>query len=167
MRRVFMYSLAVPAALLAQYQGQEPMRTSVAELTRSSMMYNERPVIVVGELSFGDAEDTNYEIYELRGEDALRTVRVATPRGQMEDLRFNMGQKVELQGIFFDLQNVMDPQRHPILRYFPGAVRTDGLGFDKNYFIAVTSVDVIEAVESDLKPEKAEEEADPAEPDID
>jgi hypothetical protein len=85
----------------------------------------------------------------------------------MNDLRFMAGQKVEIQGIFFDLEQVMSPERHPVLRYFPGAIRQDGMGFDKNFFIAVTSVDVIEEVKSDIGPDKEIEEADVTDPDID
>ncbi len=111
--------------------------------------------------------DTNFNIFELRGDDVLRTVRVATASGAMDDLRFMAGRKVEIQGIFFDLEQVMDPQQHPVLRYFPGAIRQDGMSFDKNFFIAVTSVDVIEEVKSDIGPDKEIEEADVTDPDID
>ncbi|HEY7699718.1 MAG TPA: Ig-like domain-containing protein, partial [Vicinamibacteria bacterium] len=115
-----------------------------------------------------DTTDSNNNIFELRGDDVLRTVRVATAYGSMQDLRFMTGRKVEIQGIFFDLEQVMDPSRHPVLRYFPGAIRKDGMGFDKNYFIAVTSADVIEDLKSDVGPEKAKEgEAEVTEPDID
>ncbi len=163
----FLAILALTPAAGAQYQGQEPVRVSVTELTRSGMMYNERPVITVGEITWGDSTDTTNNIYELRGDDALRTVRVATAHGSMEDLRFMSGRRAEVQGIFFDLESISFPERHPVLRYFPGAVRSDGLGFDKNYFIAVTSVDVIEEEKSDLGIEKPTEESDVAEPDID
>jgi hypothetical protein len=158
-------ALSLPAH--AQYQGQEPSRVSVTELTRSAMIYNERPVITVGELTWGDSTDSNANIFELKGDDALRTVRVATAYGSMTDLRFLSGRRVEIQGIFFDLESISFPDRHPILRYFPGAVRSDALGFDKNYFIAVTTADVIEDVKSDIDARKAEEEADVAEPNID
>src|SRR5262245_20574544 len=141
--------LSGAAAAAAQYQGQEPRKVSVTDLARGGGMYNESPVITVGELRYGDATDVNYNIFELRGDDALRTVRVATASGSMSDLRFMAGRKVEIQGIFFDLEQVMDPQRHPVLRYFPGAIRQDGMSFDKNLFIAVTSVDVIEDIEND------------------
>jgi len=170
MPRVVLPLLAILSfawASFAQYQGQDARRVSVSELTRSSMMYNESPVITTGELTYGDSTDTNYNIFELRGDDLLRTVRVATPPGGMEDLRFMAGQQVEIQGIFFDLDQVMDPQRHPVLRYFPGAIRQDGMGFDKNYFIAVTTVDVIEEVKSDIGPDKEVEELDVVDPDID
>jgi hypothetical protein len=41
------------------------------------------------------------------------------------------------------------------------------MSFDKNYFIAVTSVDVIEEVKSDIGPDKAIEDVDVTDPDID
>jgi hypothetical protein len=131
------------------------------------MMYNDSPVITTGDLTYGDSTDVNYNIFELRGDDVLRTVRVATAPGSMNDLRFMAGQKVEIQGIFFDLDQVMDPQYHPVLRYFPGAFRQDGMSFDKNLFIAVSSADAIEDVKSDIEAEKEAEEADVADPDID
>jgi hypothetical protein len=159
--------LAIGAGAGAQYQGQEPRKVSVSDLTRSSMMYNESPVITTGELNWGDSTDTNYNIFELRGDDVLRTIRVATASSGMEDLRFMSGRRVEIQGIFFDLEQVMSPERHPVLRYFPGAIRQDGMSFDKNYFIAVTTVDVIEEVKSDIGPDKAIEEVDVTDPDID
>jgi hypothetical protein len=164
----FVSLLLLSGAASAQYQGQEPRKVSVTDLARSGMMYNESPVITVGELRYGDSTDVNYNIFELRGDDALRTVRVATAQGSMSDLRFMAGRKVEIQGIFFDLEQVMDPQRHPVLRYFPGAIRQDGMSFDKNLFIAVTSADVIEEVENDAASAvKETEEGDVAEPDID
>ena len=162
-----LFILALAAGAGAQYQGQDARRVSVSDLTRSSMMYNESPVITTGELTWGDSTDVNYNIFELRGDDVLRAVRVATASGGMEDLRFMAGQRVEIQGIFFDLDQVMEPQRHPVLRYFPGAIRQDGMSFDKNYFIAVTSADVIEEVKSDIGPDKAIEEVDVTDPDID
>lgn len=160
--------LAFPATLVAQYMGQEPVHVSVRELTTSGSMYNEKPVIVQGELRYGDMQDTNFNIYELRGEDALQVVRVGTGAQSMEDLRFKVGEKVEINGIFFDLQSVMMPAQHPILRHFPGAVRTDSMGFDKQYFIAVRSADVIERpAESNLKPTEPEDEPEIEDPDID
>jgi hypothetical protein len=153
---------------LAQYQGQEPTKVSVSDLVRTSSLYNERPVITIGEIAWGDSTDSANNIFELRGDDALRSVRIATAYGSMQDLRFMSGRKAEIQGIFFDLEQVMDPSRHPVLRYFPGAVRADGMSFDKNYFIAVTSVDVIEELKSDIEKEKEKaEEAAVSEPDID
>src|SRR3989304_3335574 len=101
--------LAAAGAVFAQYQGQEARRVSVSDLTRSSMIYNESPVITTGELTWGDSTDTNYNIFELRGDDVLRTGRGATASGGMEDLRFMAGQRVGIQGIFFDLEQDMSP----------------------------------------------------------
>ena len=158
--------LLAAVTLAQQYQGQEPSRVSVSELTSMGGMYNEKPVITVGELRHGDIEDTQLNIFELRGDDALRVVRVGTAANAFEDLRFMVGQRVEISGIFFDTSMVLDPEYHPILRYFPGAIRTDGLGFDKQYFLAVTTVDVIEEVKSDLEPEKLAD-VEVEDPDID
>jgi hypothetical protein len=158
--------LVASGSLAQQYQGQEPVRVSVRELTSMGGQYNERPVIVVGDLRHGDIEDASRNIFELRGDDALRVVRVGTAPGAFEDLRFMAGQRVEISGIFFDLSMVMDPQYHPILRYFPGAVRTDALGFDRQYFIAVSTVDVLEETKSELEPENLAE-VEVEDPDID
>ena len=56
---------------LAQYQGQEPTKVSVSDLVRTSSLYNERPVITVGEIAWGDSTDSANNIFELRGDDAL------------------------------------------------------------------------------------------------
>lgn len=161
--------LGLPCVLLAQpqYQGQDPMKVGVEDLTRTPGMYNERPVIVQGELNYSDSQDQNYNIFELRAKSALHTVRVATPQQSMDDMRFMVGQKVEITGIFFDLSSIMSPQNHPVLRYFPGAVRQDALSFDKSNFIAVTGVTVMEPIESDLVPDKPEDQPDIVDPDID
>jgi len=161
------FVLVVSAALArGQYQGQEPTRVSVDELVTSGALYNERPVIVRGKLDYGDMEDQQFNIFELQSDNVLRAVRVGTSSRGFEDLRFMAGRQVEVSGIFFDMSSVLDPRRHPVLRYFPGARRKDGLGFDKEFFIAVTNIDVIEELESDLV-EHPEEEPDIVDPDID
>lgn len=165
---LLLLGVAATAALAQdnRYMGEEPQRVSVEELVRTSMMYNERPVIVKGELTYGDTVDANNNIYELRGDDNLRTIRVAMGARSFEDLRFKIGNKVEITGIFFDLQSVMMPERHPVLRYFPGAVRQDDFG-DKNYFIAIMGVADAGPIESDLKPADPSETPDIVDPDID
>ena len=150
-----------------QYQGQEPQKLSLSELTRGGGRYNDTPVIVIGELRYGDIEDQNRNIYELRDRESIQTVRVGTSQRGFDDLRFMIGSKVEVSGIFFDMSNMLRPESHPVLRYFPGAQRTDGLGFDRNYFIAVMNIEVIEELESDLKPADEEDQPDIVDPDID
>jgi len=54
MLRVVVSLLSILASswpVFAQYQGQEARRVPVSELTRSSAMYNESPVITTGELT--------------------------------------------------------------------------------------------------------------------
>jgi hypothetical protein len=129
--------LAVAGAVLAQYQGQDARKVSVSDLTRSSMMYNESPVITTGELTWGDSTDTNYNIFELRGDDVLRTVRVATASGSMDDLRFTLMADSGPRP-----RQAIDPN-YPVLT-FSWRHRVDGgMSFDKNYFIAVTTVGVV------------------------
>jgi hypothetical protein len=154
----------------AQYQGMEPVRVSVDELVTAAGLYSDKPVIVRGKLDYGDMYDQNNNIFELQGDSALRSVRVGTSAyNSFEDLRFKAGREVEITGIFFDLDNVMMPERHPVLRYYPGAVRGQGqtLNVNANYFIAVTSAEVIEPLESELDPDKPEEQPDIVDPDID
>ena len=172
MSRFFALGLAFVAvsattrAQTGQYMGQEPTRVSVEELVRTSMMYNERPVIVKGELAYGDNVDADNSIYELRGDDNLRTIRVAMGARTIDDLRFKIGTDVLITGVFFDLQSVMAPERHPLLRYFPGAVRPDSVG-DKNYFLAIMSIEDAGPIESDIKPADPSEAPDIVDPDID
>jgi len=149
-----------------QYQGQEPSKVSVDELVSVGSRFNEQPVITQGELRFGDVEDQAVNIFELRGSNSLRNLRVATGANSMEDLRFMVGQKVEVTGVFFDLSFVMDIQRHPLLRYYPGAQRTDSMGFDKNLFLAVTHIEVMVELESDIAPDTTGENSAISDPDI-
>lgn len=151
-----------------RYQGQEAMRVSVEELLRTPGMYNDRLVITQGEVRSGDSQDIAANIYELEGEGSnLRTVRVATPAFEsMNDLRFLSGRKVEVTGIFFDLGSVMMPERHPVLRNYPGAVRGGSLGFDKNLFLAATHVDVLEEESARERMEAETEDIDLKDPDI-
>jgi hypothetical protein len=151
----------------AQYQGQDPVKVSVDELTSMGARYSESPVIVQGDLRYGDAEDTNFNIFELRGDNALSVVRVATARQSFDDLRFMAGQRVEITGIFFDLESVLMPEQHPVLRYFPGAVRRDAMGMNKQYFIAATGAEVIEEIKSEFDAVKPEDLPEAEEPDID
>jgi hypothetical protein len=152
----------------AQYQGMEPVRVSVEELVSSGSRYSDRPVIVRGRLDHGDMEDQGNNIYALEGESSLRSVRVGTSGySSFANLQYKVGNEVEISGIFFDLTNMMMPREHPVLRYYPGAVRNQLNSFDGNYFIAVTSADIIEPLESKLDPDKPEEEPDIVDPDID
>ncbi len=150
-----------------QYQGMDAVRVSVDELTTMGARYNDTPIITKGKVKFGDMQDQNFNIFELQGEMSLNTVRIGTNPRSFDDLRFMAGQEVEITGIFFDLNSVMDPQSHPVLRYFPGAVRQDGMGFNKQYFIAVTSAEVIVPLENEMDPDKLEAEPDIVDPDID
>jgi hypothetical protein len=157
----------VAGLAFAQYQGQDPQKVSVDALTSMGGRYSESPVIVQGDLRYGDAEDTNFNIFELRGDNALSVVRVATARQSFDDLRFMAGQRVEITGIFFDLDSVLQPEQHPVLRYFPGAVRRDAMGMNKQYFIAATGAEVIEEIESEFDAVKPEDLPEAPEPDID
>ena len=164
---VSLFLLTIAVRLLpAQYQGMDPIRVSVDELVTMGSRHSDRPVITKGDIKYGDLEDQQYNIFELEGEMSLNTVRLGTGGQSFVDLRFMTGQEVEITGIFFDLNAVMDPQYHPVLRYYPGAKREDGLGFNKQYFIAVTSADVIVPIENEMDPDKPEEQPDIVDPDI-
>ena len=166
-----LYGLAVwvlccgPAS--AQYQGMEPVRVSVDELVSSGMRYSDRPVIVRGRLEHGDMEDQANNIYELEGESSLRSVRVGTSgNSSFANLQYKVGNEVEISGIFFDLTGMMSAGQHPILSYYPGAMRSQS-SIDANNFIAVTSAEIILPLENELDPDKPEEEPDIVDPDID
>ncbi len=157
--------LGTTAVASGQYQTGDAVRVAVEELASTGMMYHERLVITKGVVRHGDTQDQGNNIFELRGDDALRTVRVATSPNAFDNLNFMTGQDVEITGIFFDLNSVFDPQYHPILRYFPGVIREDN-SFNKDYFIAVTGVDIIVDLESDLIPDTTGEKSDIEDPDI-
>lgn len=164
------YGLAVwvlccgPAS--AQYQGMEPVRVSIDELVSSGSRYNDQPVIVRGRLDHGDMEDSGNNIYELEGESSLRSVRVGSPYGSFTNLQYKVGNEVEISGIFFDLTGIMSPGQHPVLSNYPGAMRSQS-SIDANNFIAVTSAEIILPLESELDPDKPEEEPDIVDPVID
>ena len=149
-----------------QYQTGEATRVAVEDLSSTGMLYHERQIITHGEVRHGDLADQANKIYELRGEDALRTVRIATQSNSYEDLQFMSGQEVEVTGIFFDLSSVMDPQYHRILRYFPGVVRDDMTGFNKQYFIAITNIEIMVELETDLIPDTTGKNSEIEDPDI-
>lgn len=161
-------ALMLGSATLAstQYQTGEATRVPVEELASTGMIYHERLVITRGEVRHGDMDDQAMNIFELRGSDVLRTVRIATMPGAFESLRFMEGQDSEVTGVFFDLSSILDPQYHPILRYFPGVVRQDMNGFNKEYFIAVTNIEPIVELDSDLIPDSTGEESGIDDPDI-
>ena len=151
----------------AQYQGMEPVRVSVDELVSSGGRYNDRPVIVRGQLEYGDMEDQRNNIYELQGESSLRSVRVGTSGlNSFANLQYKVGNEVEVSGIFFDLTGIMSSGQHPMLSYYPGAVRSQ-TSIDANNFIAVTSAEILLPLESDLDPDKPEEEPDIIDPEFD
>ena len=169
MRRIGVVLVVVwgmTALASGQYQTGEATRVAVEDLSSTGMMYHERLVITKGQVRHGDFEDQANRIYELRGDDALRTVRIATQPGSYENLQFMSGQEVEITGIFFDLSSILDPQRHPILRYFPGVIRDDANAFNKEYFIAVTSVEVIVELELDIIPDTTGKNTEIEDPDI-
>ena len=161
---LFLFAIAV-RLLAAQYQGMEPERVSLDELMSMGSRFSDRPIITRGEVRFGDMRDQELNIFELKGKMTLNTVRIGTGGRSFVDFRFMTGQEVEVSGIFFDMSSVMDPQYHPVLRYFPGAKREDG--FNKDNFIAVSNADVIVPIENEMDPDKPEEEPDIVDPDID
>ncbi len=163
---LFVFTIAV-RLLAAQYQGMESVRVTVEDLASMGIRYNDRPVITKGKVKYGDMEDQKYNIFELEGKMLLTTIRIGTGGRGFEDLRFMTGQEVEVSGIFFDMSSVVQPQYHPILRYYPGAKRQDGAGFNKDYFLAVSTVDLIVPFENPMDPDKPEEQPDIVDPDID
>ena len=158
-------ALGMTAVASGQYQTGEVTRVSVEDLASTGMRYHEQLVITKGEVRHGDFQDQGNKIFELRGEASLRSVRIATQPNSFENLDLMVGQDVELTGIFFDLSSIFEPQYHPVLAYFPGVVRGDN-SFDKQNFIAITSIEIIVDLESDLIPDTTGEESDIEDPDI-
>ena len=158
-------ALGMTAVASGQYQTGEVTRVSVDELASTGMRYHEQLVTTTGELRHGDFQDQGNNIFELRGEDSLRSVRIATQPNSFENLNLMAGQDVELTGIFFDLSSIFEPQSHPVLGQFPGVVRGDN-SFDKQNFIAIMSIEIIVDLESDLIPDTTGEERDIEDPDI-
>ena len=103
--------------------------------------------MVRGKLRQGNMTDSQNQIYELRGDSALRTVRVGQPVGSMRDLQFLVGEEVEIIGIFWDLSSPMVFERE--LRDYPGArvQQSDMMGggmSQSNLFIGVEEVTRVE-----------------------
>jgi hypothetical protein len=96
-----------------------PSRVDIETLVRSPASYHERLVMVKGKIRQGNMTDMQNQIYELRGKNALRTVRIGQPVGAMRDLQFLSGEEVEIIGIFWDLSSPTVFERE--LRDYPGA----------------------------------------------
>ncbi len=143
--------LALANPLAAQSMQRQalgpPSRVDVESLIRSPASYHERLVMVKGKLRQGTMADMQNQIYELRGGNALRTVRVGQPVGSMRDLQYLVGGEVEIIGIFWDLSSSTVFERE--LRDYPGArVQQDtpmGASMSQsNLFIGVEEVTPVE-----------------------
>lgn len=147
--------------------GEQAQRVTVSDLTGMSGMYNQKTVIVTGELRGGDSSDYERQVYRLRGDDVLREIRVGQPGFGGNDMRFIQGHKVEITGIFWDLsQECYDDPRTTAFCYdrrlqrFP-AIRENYKREENRYFIGVIHVD---SLEMDTLPELEEP---TEEPDLD
>ncbi len=148
--------LAAQPALAQDYMGQEPQKVDIDTLLQQPGRYHESPVIVQGELrssmSFSAGRSS---VYVLRGSNALRELRVGASAHGTQDMMYNVGRRVQITGIFFDLNSVFDPANHPVLRNFPGAFAgNDSMSFDGRYFLAALTVTILD-VESDIKKDEA------------
>ena len=86
----------------------------------------------------------------------MRELRVGAA-GNVQEMRFYVGRRLQITGVFFDLDSVFNPADHWMLRNFPGAFgRSDQISFDDRYFLAAMVVTVLD-VESDIKKEKERE----------
>lgn len=146
---------------------EQPEKVEVSDLTGRPGMYNQKTVIVTGELRGGDATDYARQVYRLRGNDVLREIRVGQPGFGGNDMRFIQGHKVEITGIFWDLsQECYDDPRLGAscydmrLRRFP-AIRNNWKNEENRYFIGVIHAD---SLEMDTLPELEEP---TEEPDLD
>ena len=134
-------------------------RTDVESLVRTPATYHEKTVMVKGKIRQGNMTDMQNQIFELRGDNALRTVRIGQPVGSMRDLQMMVGQEVEIEGIFWDLSSPTILERE--LRDYPGArVQQDNNMMaasmsQANLFIGV---EMVTRVEKPPEPKGAEEE---------
>ena len=158
--------LALASPLAAQSARRQmlgpPTRVDVETLVRTPAFYHEKLVTVRGKLRHGSITDTRNQIYELRGGNALRTVRVGQPVGSMRDLQFLVGEDVEIIGIFWDLSSETILKRE--LRDYPGALvqqddMTGGGMSQANLFIGVEEVTRVEKPPEPkgAEPEKSKE----------
>ena len=143
--------LALASPFAAQSARREmlgpPTRVDVETLVRTPAFYHEKLVMVKGEIRQGSMADMQNQVYELRGESALRTVRIGQPIGSMRDLQFLVGEDVEIIGIFWDLSSETILTRE--LRDYPGAlVQQDDMmsrgTSQSNLFIGVEEVTRVE-----------------------
>jgi len=143
---------------MAQMPGEAPTYVSVSDLTERSSYYNDRLVRVVGDLENSDYADTQNRIYVLRGDSGLDRIRVGMPAGSTQSLTFNVGRRVEIRGVFWDLSGFNNSNR---VRDFPGALREDDVSgvMEGHLFIGVFEVTRIE--EEEAEPERAEDVAEP------
>jgi hypothetical protein len=152
--------LAAPLSAGAQMPGEAPVYVSVSDLTSRPGFYHDNLVQVRGELVSSDYVDTQNRIYVLRGESGLDRIRVGMRAGALQDLTFNLGHKVEIVGVFWDLGMLTSSVR---LREYRGAVRGDDVSgvLESQLFIGVLEVTALD--EEAAEPEPAEAPA-PAEP---
>ena len=137
---LFFIAASFPAE--GQIPGEGTVYVSVSDLVTSPGRYNDRPVRVVGDLVNSDFTDSQNRIYALQGETGLERVRVGMSVNSLQDLPFLVGQRVEIQGIFWDLSIFGSTVG---IRNFPGARREgDGLLGESWLFIGVSEVVAVE-----------------------
>ena len=161
LRILVMLALTNPlAALSIQRQALgTPSRVDVETLVRSPAFYHEKLVMVKGKIRQGNMTDTQNQIYELRGDNALRTVRIGQPVGSMRDLQFMVGEEVEIVGIFWDLSSPTILERE--LRDYPGArvqQQNDMMGASMSQANLFIGVEEVTRVEKPPEPKGAEAE---------
>jgi hypothetical protein len=152
---ILLVVLALPSLGLGQYEFDAPERVEVADLLRTPGLYNEKVVIVVGDLRNSDYVDTQAGIYALRGESGLQTVRIGESSYSMRNLQYLQGKKVEIRGVFWDLGSG-GAQYDRRLREYPGAIRQDDNVGQHRFFIGAQEIVPID------KPEPEPEEVEPA-----
>jgi hypothetical protein len=167
--RLVLFGMLLSSAAWGQVDDL-PERTTVSELLMTPAKFDGQTVMVKGDLRSGSLEDEQQNVFRLRGKTAVREIRVGPTRSSMNELRFLVGQDVEITGIFWDLASQcyeapmsgVQCYDHRIREF--GAVTRDFNREEKRYFIGVLAADL---VDDQPLPEEPEIKESPEPEDID
>jgi hypothetical protein len=121
--------------------------------------FDGQTVMIKGDLRSGNTIDEQQNIFRLRGKMSVREVRVGQARSSMDQLRFLVGQEVEITGIFWDLASqcyeapMSGVQCYDYrIREF-GAVTREFQREEYRYFIGVVAANPVDDVPLPEEPE--------------
>ncbi len=141
-----------------------PERITVSDLLMTPTRYDGQTVMIKGDLRSGNTIDEQQNIFRLRGKMSVREVRVGQARSSMDQLRYLVGQEVEVTGIFWDLANQcyesamagVQCYDHRIREF--GAVTQEFEREEYRYFIGVIAANPVDDVPLPEEPEIKEAE---------